>query len=152
MAYYRKLWKLWNWNAWSFYPQAAEVIIHGWPHVTLLGGQHIICFAQFFTSFPWWRLQMETYSALLAFCAGNSPVTGEFPTQRPVTQSFDIFFDLHLNELLSKQPWGWWFETPSSPLWRHSNMSDVCGLHTSTTVQPIFHCTRKLVERRRVKL
>ena len=33
-------------------------------------------------------------SALLALCAGNSPVTGEFPAQRPVTRSFDIFFDL----------------------------------------------------------
>ena len=39
---------------------------------------------------------METFSALLAFCAGNSPVTGEFPLQRPVTRSFDVFFDLHL--------------------------------------------------------
>ena len=40
---------------------------------------------------------METFSALLAICAGNSPATGEFPTQRPVTQSFDVFFDLRLN-------------------------------------------------------
>ena len=40
---------------------------------------------------------METFSALLVFCAGNSPVTGEFPSQRPVTQSFDVFFDLRLN-------------------------------------------------------
>ena len=52
---------------------------------------------------------------------GNSPVTIEFPTQRPVTQSFDVFFDLHLNKRLSKQSWGWWFETPSRPLWRHNN-------------------------------
>ena len=37
---------------------------------------------------------------------------GEFPTQRPVTRNFDIFFDLRLNKRLSKQPWGWWFETP----------------------------------------
>ena len=36
---------------------------------------------------------------------------GEFPTQRPVTRSFDVFFDLRLNKRLSKQPWGWWFET-----------------------------------------
>ena len=41
---------------------------------------------------------METFSALLAICAGNSPVTGEFPTQRPMTQSFDVFFDLLLNK------------------------------------------------------
>ena len=43
---------------------------------------------------PWWRHQMETFSALLAICAGNSPVPGEFPTQRPVTRNFDVFFDL----------------------------------------------------------
>ena len=36
----------------------------------------------------WWRHQMETFSALLAICAGNSPVTGEFPARRPVTRSF----------------------------------------------------------------
>ena len=46
---------------------------------------------------------------------------GEFPTQRPVTQSFGVFFDLRLNKRLSKQPWGWWFETPSWSLWRHRN-------------------------------
>ena len=40
----------------------------------------------------WWRHQMETFSALLAICAGNSPVTGEFPSQRPVTRSFDVCF------------------------------------------------------------
>ena len=45
---------------------------------------------------PWWRHEMETFSELLALCAGNSPVTGEFPSQRPVTQSFGVFFDLHL--------------------------------------------------------
>ena len=44
---------------------------------------------------------------------------GEFPTQRPVTRSFDVFFDLRLNKWLSKQPWGWWFETPSWSLWRY---------------------------------
>ena len=52
---------------------------------------------------------------------GNSPVTGEFLSQRPVTWSFDIFFDLRLNKRLSKQSWGWWFETPSCSIWRHCN-------------------------------
>ena len=69
----------------------------------------------------WWRHQMETFSALLALCVGNSPITGEFPAQRPVTRSFDVFFDLRLNKRLSKQSWGWRFETPSRPLWRHCN-------------------------------
>ena len=64
---------------------------------------------------------METFSALLALCAGNSPVTGEFPTQRPVTRSFDILFDLRLNKRLSKLLLGWWFKTTSSLLWRQYN-------------------------------
>ena len=64
---------------------------------------------------------METFSTLLAICVGNSPVPGEFPTQRPVTRSFHVFFDLHLNKPLSKQSCGWWFEMLSRPLWRHCN-------------------------------
>ena len=69
----------------------------------------------------WWRHQMETFSGLLALCARNSPVSGEFPSQRPVTRSFDVFFDLRLNRRLSKQSWGWWLETPSGLLWSHCN-------------------------------
>ena len=42
----------------------------------------------------------------------DSPVTDEFPWQRPVTRKFDVFFDLRLYKRLSKQSWGWWFETP----------------------------------------
>ena len=64
---------------------------------------------------PWWRHQMETFSALLAICAGNSPVAGEFSAQRPVTRSFDVFFDLGLNERLNNG------ETQSCSWWRHSN-------------------------------
>ena len=52
---------------------------------------------------------------------GNSPVTGEFPAQKPVMRSFDVFFDLHPNKRLSKQWWGWWFETPWRSFWRHCN-------------------------------
>ena len=86
----------------------------------------------------WWRNQMETFSASLAICAGNSPVPGEFPTQRPVTRSFDVFFDLCPNKQLSKQWWGWWFGTQSScPLWRHSNDKE-----RHTTPSPIHVHTR----------
>ena len=81
---------------------------------------------------------METFSALVAICVGNSPVTGEFPAQRPVTRSFDVFFDLRPNKRFSKQSWGWWFETPSRPLWRtcyvlHCHWQDV-GLFVPTSV------------------
>ena len=97
----------------------------------------VICFVvQHYMA--WWRHQMETFSALLAICAGNSPVPGEFPTQRPVTRSFDVFLDLRLNKQLSKQSWGWWFETLSCPLWRHHNGPtcwDLKNKFTSTTKQ-----------------
>ena len=69
----------------------------------------------------WRRYQMKTFFALLALSEGNSPVTSGLPQQRPVTRSFDIFFVLRLNKRLSKQSPGWWFETPSCPLWRHCN-------------------------------
>ena len=64
---------------------------------------------------------METFSVLLVICAGNSPVTGEFPAQKPVTRSFDVFCDLRMNARLNNQSWAWCFETPTHPLWRRSN-------------------------------
>ena len=69
----------------------------------------------------WWRHEMETFSALLTLCEGNSPVTGEFPSQRPVTRSFDAFFDPRLGKRWSKQPRRRWSETASRLLWRHFN-------------------------------
>ena len=95
---------------------------------------------------PWRRHQMETFSALLAIYAGNSPVIGELPAQRPVTRScfFLCFFGLGLNERLSKQSWGWWIETPSHPLWT-MNFSSVrwkyiplgpqCNVHAIITLR-----------------
>ena len=62
---------------------------------------------------------------------------GEFPTQRPVTWSFDIVFDPRLNERLNKQSWGWWFETLSHPLWRHCNDAPECNIET---VQQYMSC------------
>ena len=46
------------------------------------------------------------------------------PSQRPVTRSFDVFFDMCSNKRLSKQWRGWWFETESCPLCRHRNVSN----------------------------
>ena len=74
------------------------------------------------------RYQTETFSTLLALCAWNSPVTGEFPSQSPVMRSFGVFFGLRLNKHLSKQSRRRWFETPSRSLWRHCvpEMTVVC--------------------------
>ena len=80
----------------------------------------------------WWHHLMEIFSVLLALCAGTSLVTSEFPTQRPVMQNFDVFFDLCLNKWLSKQSWGWWFEMPLHSLWCHCN-----GLYISGLLQDI---------------
>ena len=76
----------------------------------------------------WRGHQMETFSVLLALCAGNSPVPDKFPTHRPVTRSFDVFFEVCLNKRLSKQSRGWWFETLSRPLWRHCNVKNSTGV------------------------
>ena len=80
---------------------------------------------------------METFSALLPLCAGNLPVTGEFPSQRPVTRSFDIFFDLRMNKRLSKQSWGWRFETPSRPLWRHCIVTHIAVITMASVNKPL---------------
>ena len=87
--------------------------------------------------FTRWRHQMKTFSALLAICAGNSLVPGEFPTQRPVTRSFDVFYDLRLNKWLSKQSWGWWFQTLSRPLWRQCNVNEMVNFPVETCIQVI---------------
>ena len=71
----------------------------------------------------WWHHQMETFSTLLALCAGNSLVISEFPPQRPVTRSFGIFVDLRFNKWLSKQLRCRWFEMPLCSLWHHCNVA-----------------------------
>ena len=70
---------------------------------------------------------METFSALLALCVGNSSVTCEFPSQRPVMQSFDVFFDLHLNKRSRKQSRRRWLEARSRSWWRHRNSYHLLG-------------------------
>ena len=65
---------------------------------------------------------METFSALLVFCAGNSPVTGEFPAQRPVTRNFDVFFDLRLSD-------NWAYKGDAGDLRRYCAHYDVIVMH-----------------------
>ena len=69
---------------------------------------------------PFWGTSIRTG-------ASNRDITvyqalRKFPTQRPVTRSFDVYFDLRLNKRLCKPSWGWWFETLLCPLWCHSNV------------------------------
>ena len=81
----------------------------------------------------WWHHQIETFSALLAFCARNLPVTGEFPAQRPVMRSFDVFFDLRMNPQSVEQWKRWWFETLPRSSWRHCN--SVAHYHPSDRLE-----------------
>ena len=60
-----------------------------------------------------------------------------WPAQGPVTRSFDIFFDLRLNKRLSKQSWGWWFETLSCSLWRRRNVWWIEAPYV--TIKPLWH-------------
>ena len=91
---------------WHGIPHTGAVMRKTYPHKDV-------------TMISWWRHQMETFSALLSLCEGNSPATREFPSQRPVTSGLDVFFDLRLNKRLGKQSRRWWFKTLSHPLWRH---------------------------------
>ena len=69
----------------------------------------------------------------------------EFPPQRPVMRSFDVFFDLRLNKRLSKQSWGWWFETPSCPSWRHCNVITLTYCIVSlSSLQHLLSLSRKV--------
>ena len=65
----------------------------------------------------------ETIFRVTGPLCGEFTGPGDFPAQRAATRSFDVFFDLRLNKRLSKQSWGWWFETLSGPLWRHCDVS-----------------------------
>ena len=68
-------------------------------------------------SLSWWRHQMEPFSAFMALCAGNSR-SRWIPRTKASDAKLWYFFDLRLNIRLSKQPRGWWFETPLWSLWR----------------------------------
>ena len=81
-------------------------------------------------------------------CVGNSPLTSEFPTQRQVTRSFDVFFGLRLNKRFSKQSSGWWFETPSRPLWRLCNDGGSLGGLSCSIFRPCYWETKIGVYRR----
>ena len=84
------------------------------------------------TNSKWWRHQMETFSALLALCAGNSPVPVNSPHKGQWRGTFMFPLICTLDKRLSKQSWGRWFETLSRPLWRHWNEKQFCGTAPDT--------------------
>ena len=95
-------------------------ILHAWQ-------MPLAWWSSYHTSFRWCH-QMITFSMLLALCEGNSPVTGEFPSERPVTRSFDVFFDLSLNE-------GWVSSREDGDLRCHPTHYDVIIIHKNIWTQ-----------------
>ena len=85
-------------------------------------GCHLVFGAVDYLLFP--SIMMTSSNGNIFRVTGTS--CGEFTGHRwfPRTRSFDVFFDLRMNKRLSKQSWGWWFETPSRSLWRHYNDVD----------------------------
>ena len=83
---------------WKYNSKLTHCVIYN-THIYMHGigdfGQHSM---DEVVALPWWRHQMETFSALLALCEGNPPVSGGFPSQRSVTRCFCAFFDLCLNK------------------------------------------------------
>ena len=107
---------------WRIY---ASLILH---ELKALCSISVISNGVHWSHFVVWKVSHENPSngnifRVTGHCAGNSPVTGDFPAQRPMMRSFDVFFDLRLNKRLSKQSRVWWFETPSRLLWRHCDVS-----------------------------
>ena len=116
------------WNVYEF----GESITPSIGHAVKL---YILCTE----SHTWWRHQMEAFSALLALCAGNSLVTGEFLSQRSVTRSFGVFFDLRPNKRLSKQWRRRWFETPRA----HYDVSVMICSHPLSVYVPVSSDAKK---------
>ena len=84
---------------------------------------------------------METISALLALCEVNSLhkgplVTGGYPSQRPVTRSFNVFFYARLDKRLCKQSICRWLQTPQPSLWCHCNAENQWNLDNAVTDLP----------------
>ena len=81
---------------------------------------------------------------------GEFTSPGDFPTQRPVTRSFDVSFDLRPNKRSSNQWWGWWFDTQSRSLWRHHNdpssISTTDAQHSSISITDVQHSSISITD------
>ena len=84
---------------------------------------------------------METFSALLALCAGEFTGHRWIPRTKASDAELWCFFDLRLSERLGNQSWGWWFETPSRSLWRHCIVNQerqgICGPRAPPHYEPM---------------
>ena len=88
---------------------------------------------------PWWRHQMEAFSALLALCVGNSPVTGEFSSQRPVTRTL-------MFPLICAWTNGWVNNRDAGDLRRHRDHYDVTAMTCGSLERTAIVTSKSTVE------
>ena len=105
-------------QAFMFNKYVPHISGQGMQWVVLCRYHSVLCLLNHIIT--WWRRQMETFSALMALCAENSLVTGEFSSERPVRQTFSCFLWSRLIKQC-KQSRRRWFQTPSRSLWCHGN-------------------------------
>ena len=120
-------WKIRSWSGWNVSWREGRSGVFNGEHrqltmmMTSCGScswqRSVFQFELWRKNLSWWRHQMETFFALLAIYAGNSPLTGEFPTQRPVTRIFDFFICARIN--------GWVNNREACDLGRHHAYDDV---------------------------
>ena len=90
---------------------------------------------------PWGHMMTSSNGSIFRV---TGPLYGESSSQRPVTRSFGVFFDLRLDKRFSKQSWGWRFETPSCSLWRHCNDLNIPSLvRYVMRLETVFRLFRK---------
>ena len=143
-----RIYFLFNWWWWTLF-QISEMLwkmslikTFRWPkHDYFRGVLQWMCYASLKSI--WWPvcpehddvIKWKHFPRYWSFVRGIHQwvVTGEFSTQRPVTRSFDVFFDLRQNKPLSKQSKRWWFPTPSHSLWRHCDEYTLAWKSAETT-------------------
>ena len=108
------------------------------------GGEGIVCTALPFGSWQimkhtWWRHQMETFSALLALCAGNSPVPVNSPHKGQWRGALIFsFIYAWINDWVNNREC-WWFETAGWSLWRHRNERSDFTLEICVVISDIWN-------------
>ena len=110
-------------------------MMEGHDSLVVIIGCIFMNYTKIFSTVNRYTPKEDKISPMMTSSNGNifhvtGPLCGEFTGHRwiPHTKAsdaeFDVFYDMRLNKWLSKQAWGWWFETPSRSLWRHCNALD----------------------------
>ena len=108
-------------------PKWRYTVIKIWRHLDVKDDYVTLLEASPFVN-SWWRHQRKHFPRYWSFVRGihRSSVNSSHKGQWREALIFSL--SCALNKRLSKQSWGWWFETPSRSLWRHCNENRRCGV------------------------